>query len=121
MSIKSGGRRGNVAQRCADAVVPVAQVMNQAGLKFDPSIYVPAVAGYYTAPNGQKGSAGARNEPVKVLTSRWDIEDAHTLAGYEATGGYQRAVVAALAAAGLSTVLILCNSSFNCSRVSFET
>jgi sn-glycerol 3-phosphate transport system substrate-binding protein len=35
------------------AIVPVAQVMNQAGLKFDPSIYVPAVAGYYTAPNGQ--------------------------------------------------------------------
>jgi sn-glycerol 3-phosphate transport system substrate-binding protein len=35
------------------AIVPVAQVMNQAGLKFDPGIYVPAVAGYYTAPNGQ--------------------------------------------------------------------
>ncbi len=35
------------------AIVPVAQVMTQAGLKFDPSIYVPAVAGYYTAPNGQ--------------------------------------------------------------------
>ena len=35
------------------AVVPVAKVMNDAGLKFDPSVYVPAVAGYYTAPNGQ--------------------------------------------------------------------
>jgi len=35
------------------AHVPVAQVMKNAGLKFDPSIYVPAVAGYYTAPNGQ--------------------------------------------------------------------
>jgi sn-glycerol 3-phosphate transport system substrate-binding protein len=35
------------------AVVPVAKVMSDAGLKFDPSIYVPAVAGYYTAPNGQ--------------------------------------------------------------------
>ncbi|MCD6079179.1 MAG: putative type sugar transport system, periplasmic component, partial [Ramlibacter sp.] len=35
------------------AIVPVAKVMNDAGLKFDPSIYVPAVAGYYTAPNGQ--------------------------------------------------------------------
>jgi sn-glycerol 3-phosphate transport system substrate-binding protein len=35
------------------AIVPVAQVMKDAGLKFDPSIYVPAVAGYYTAPNGQ--------------------------------------------------------------------
>lgn len=35
------------------ATVPVAKVMTDAGLKFDPSIYVPAVAGYYTAPNGQ--------------------------------------------------------------------
>lgn len=35
------------------AIVPVAKVMNDAGLKFDPSVYVPAVAGYYTAPNGQ--------------------------------------------------------------------
>ncbi len=35
------------------AHVPVATVMKDAGLKFDPSVYVPAVAGYYTAPNGQ--------------------------------------------------------------------
>ncbi|RPH66674.1 MAG: sn-glycerol-3-phosphate ABC transporter substrate-binding protein UgpB [Burkholderiales bacterium] len=35
------------------AIVPVAKVMGDAGLKFDPRIYVPAVAGYYTAPNGQ--------------------------------------------------------------------
>jgi sn-glycerol 3-phosphate transport system substrate-binding protein len=35
------------------AHVPVAKVMKDAGLKFDPSIYVPAVAGYYTAPNGE--------------------------------------------------------------------
>jgi sn-glycerol 3-phosphate transport system substrate-binding protein len=35
------------------AIVPVAKVMADAGLKFDPSVYVPAVAGYYTAPNGQ--------------------------------------------------------------------
>jgi sn-glycerol 3-phosphate transport system substrate-binding protein len=35
------------------ATVPVAKVMTDAGLKFDPSVYVPAVAGYYTAPNGQ--------------------------------------------------------------------
>jgi sn-glycerol 3-phosphate transport system substrate-binding protein len=27
--------------------------MSEAGFKFDPSIYVPAVASYYTAPNGQ--------------------------------------------------------------------
>ena len=35
------------------AVVPVTKVMSDAGLKFDPKSYVPAVSGYYTAPNGQ--------------------------------------------------------------------
>ena len=35
------------------AIVPVGKVMQDAGLKFDQDAYVPAVAGYYTAPNGQ--------------------------------------------------------------------
>ncbi|MDO8386194.1 MAG: sn-glycerol-3-phosphate ABC transporter substrate-binding protein UgpB [Polaromonas sp.] len=35
------------------ATVPVGKVMTDAGLKFDPAAYVPAVSGYYTAPNGQ--------------------------------------------------------------------
>jgi len=35
------------------AVVPVGQVMKDAGAKFDPNAYISAVAGYYTAPNGQ--------------------------------------------------------------------
>ena len=35
------------------AIVPVAKVMTDAGYKFDPSVYIAAVAGYYTAPNGQ--------------------------------------------------------------------
>jgi sn-glycerol 3-phosphate transport system substrate-binding protein len=35
------------------AVVPVGKVMTDAGFKFNPKAYVPAVAGYYTAPNGQ--------------------------------------------------------------------
>ncbi|MDY7577810.1 sn-glycerol-3-phosphate ABC transporter substrate-binding protein UgpB [Herbaspirillum sp. RTI4] len=35
------------------AIVPVGEVMKQAGLPFDAKAYVPAVAGYYTAPNGQ--------------------------------------------------------------------
>ena len=35
------------------AIKPVAQVMKDAGFKFDPSRYVPAVAGYYTASDGQ--------------------------------------------------------------------
>jgi sn-glycerol 3-phosphate transport system substrate-binding protein len=35
------------------AIVPVGEVMKQAGVTFDTNAYVPAVAGYYTAPNGQ--------------------------------------------------------------------
>ena len=35
------------------AIKPVAEVMQMGGAKFDPGAYVPAVAGYYTAPNGQ--------------------------------------------------------------------
>ena len=35
------------------AIKPVGEVMSKAGYKFDPKVYVPAVAGYYTAPNGQ--------------------------------------------------------------------
>jgi sn-glycerol 3-phosphate transport system substrate-binding protein len=35
------------------AIVPVGKVMKDAGEKFDPSRYISAVAGYYTAPNGQ--------------------------------------------------------------------
>ena len=34
------------------AIVPVTEVMKKAGIKFDASAYVPAVAGYYTAPSG---------------------------------------------------------------------
>ncbi len=33
--------------------VPVGKIMKESGVKFDPSAYVSAVAGYYTAPNGQ--------------------------------------------------------------------
>jgi sn-glycerol 3-phosphate transport system substrate-binding protein len=35
------------------ATVPVGKIMSDAGLTFDPKAYIPAVAGYYTAPNGQ--------------------------------------------------------------------
>jgi len=34
-------------------IIPVNEVMKQGGVKFDSSVYIPAVAGYYTAPNGQ--------------------------------------------------------------------
>ncbi len=36
-----------------EAIIPVGKIMADAGEKFDPKAYVPAVAGYYTAPNGQ--------------------------------------------------------------------
>jgi len=35
------------------ATVPVGKVMKDAGADFNPAGYIPAVAGYYTAPNGQ--------------------------------------------------------------------
>ena len=35
------------------AIKPVAEVMKEAGVNFDAKAYVPAVAGYYTAANGQ--------------------------------------------------------------------
>lgn len=35
------------------AIVPAAKVLNDGGFKFEPTQYVSAVAGYYTAPNGQ--------------------------------------------------------------------
>ncbi len=35
------------------AVKPVYEVMSEAGEKFDPKSYIPAVAGYYTNPKGQ--------------------------------------------------------------------
>ena len=35
------------------AIVPVGKVMKDAGLPFDPKAFIPAVVGYYTAPNGE--------------------------------------------------------------------
>jgi sn-glycerol 3-phosphate transport system substrate-binding protein len=35
------------------AIVPVGKVLSDKGYKFDPKAYIPAVVGYYTAPNGQ--------------------------------------------------------------------
>ena len=35
------------------AIMPVGQMMKEAGEKFDPAVYIPAVASYYTAANGQ--------------------------------------------------------------------
>lgn len=35
------------------AIIPVGKVLSDGGFKFDPKAYIPAVVGYYTAPNGQ--------------------------------------------------------------------
>jgi sn-glycerol 3-phosphate transport system substrate-binding protein len=63
------------------AIVPVGQVMKDAGYKFDPSVYVPAVAGYYTAPSGQMLSF-----PFNSSTTVFYInKDAFKAAGIDTT------------------------------------
>ena len=63
------------------AIVPVGQVMKDAGYKFDPSVYIPAVAGYYTAPNGQMLSF-----PFNSSTTVFYInKDAFKAAGMDAS------------------------------------
>ncbi len=55
------------------AIIPVTEVMKTGGVKFDPSVYVPAVAGYYTAPNGQMLSLpfnSSTSEPMEPAQSR---------------------------------------------------
>jgi sn-glycerol 3-phosphate transport system substrate-binding protein len=62
------------------AVLPVGQVMKDAGFKFDPGAYIPAVAGYYTAPNGQMLSM-----PFNSSTTVFYInKDAFKAAGLDA-------------------------------------
>ncbi|MBK0394445.1 sn-glycerol-3-phosphate ABC transporter substrate-binding protein UgpB [Ramlibacter algicola] len=63
------------------AIVPVTKVMNDAGKKFDPKAYIPAVAGYYTAPNGQMMSF-----PFNSSTTVFYInKDAFEKAGLDAS------------------------------------
>jgi sn-glycerol 3-phosphate transport system substrate-binding protein len=62
-----------------DAIVPVAEVMSKAGVKFDPAAYVPAVAGYYTAPNGQMLSFPFNSS----TTVFWYNKDAFKAAGLD--------------------------------------
>lgn len=63
------------------AIVPVGQVMKDAGEKFDPAAYIPAVAGYYTAPNGQMLSF-----PLNSSTTVFYVnKDAFKAAGLDTT------------------------------------
>ena len=61
-------------------VMPVGQMMKDAGYKFDPGAYVPAVAGYYTAPNGQMLSFPFNSSTTVFYINR----DAFKAAGLDA-------------------------------------
>ncbi len=63
------------------AVVPVGKVMQDAGYKFDPGAYIPAVAGYYTAPNGQMLSFPFNSSTTVFYINR----DAFKAAGLDAS------------------------------------
>jgi sn-glycerol 3-phosphate transport system substrate-binding protein len=54
------------------AIVPVGKVLTDAGFKFDPKAYIPAVVGYYTAPNGQMLSFPF-NSSTNVLNYNKDL------------------------------------------------
>jgi len=79
------------------ATVPVGKVMADAGFKFDPAAYIPAVAGYYTAPNGQMLSF-----PFNSSTTVFYInKDAFKAAGLDTTKAPGTWPEVALAAAKL--------------------
>ena len=63
------------------AIVPVGKVMKDAGQKFDPKAYIPAVGGYYTAPSGEMLSM-----PFNSSTTVFYInKDAFKAAGIDTT------------------------------------
>ena len=57
------------------AVKPVYQVMKDAGKEFDTSAYVPAVAGYYTTPNGQMLSLPFNSSTTGVLLQQGRVQE----------------------------------------------
>jgi len=77
------------------AIKPVYEVMSEAGEKFDPSAYIPAVAGYYSNPKGQMRSFPF-NSSTTVL---WYNKDAFEKAGLDPNRAPQTwpEVVAAMA------------------------
>jgi len=52
------------------AIQPVAEVMKSAGVAFNPAAYVPAVAGYYTAPNGAMLSFPFNSSTTVFITTK---------------------------------------------------
>ena len=81
------------------AVVPVAQMMKDAGKPFNPGGYIPAVASYYTAPNGQM-----MRFPFNSSTTVFYInKDAFAAAGLDANNPPKTWPEVALAAAKLKS------------------
>jgi sn-glycerol 3-phosphate transport system substrate-binding protein len=79
--------------------IPVGQMMKTAGYKFDPAAYIPAVAGYYTAPNGQMMSL-----PFNSSTTVFYInKDAFKAAGIDSSKPPATWPEVALAAAKLKS------------------
>ncbi|HYF19988.1 MAG TPA: sn-glycerol-3-phosphate ABC transporter substrate-binding protein UgpB [Ramlibacter sp.] len=79
------------------AVIPVGKVMQDAGKKFDPAAYIPAVAGYYTAPNGQMMSLPFNSSTTVFYVNR----DAFRAAGLDTNNLPKTWPEVALAAAKL--------------------
>ncbi len=86
------------------AIVPVGEVMKQGGAKFDPSIYVPAVAGYYTAANGQMLSFPFNSSTTVLFYNK----DAFKAAGLDPNKAPSTWPEVALAAAKLKASGVKC-------------
>ncbi len=76
------------------AIKPVTEVMKLAGEKFDPSVYVPAVAGYYTSPKGDMVSFPF-NSSTPVMYYNKDMFAKAGLDPNKAPATWQEVVVAA--------------------------
>ncbi|WP_255284178.1 sn-glycerol-3-phosphate ABC transporter substrate-binding protein UgpB [Hydrogenophaga pseudoflava] len=86
------------------AIVPVGKVLADAGYKFNPQAYIPAVVGYYTAPNGQMLSF-----PLNSSTTVFNYnKDAFRKAGLDPEKPPQTWPEVVLAAAKLKAAGVSC-------------
>jgi sn-glycerol 3-phosphate transport system substrate-binding protein len=86
------------------AIVPVYQVFERAGVPFDPSVYLPAVRGYYSLPDGRMASMPF-NSSTAIM---WINDDAFRAAGLDpeepiTTWDELRAAANAVVQSGAST------------------
>ena len=86
------------------AIVPVGKVLADAGYKFNPQAYIPAVVGYYTTPNGQMLSF-----PLNSSTTVFNYnKDAFRKAGLDPEKPPQTWPEVVLAAAKLKAAGVSC-------------